>query len=76
MSPELQADSLPAKHSLPAKDSLPVELPGKPFKTTNKYINKGLTGGSVVKDLPANTGDMGSIPEWGRSPGGGNGNLL
>ena len=22
------------------------------------------------------TGDMGSIPEWGRSPGGGHGNLL
>ena len=36
-------------------------------------------GGSVVKNLPANagnTGDMGSIPRLGRSPGGGNGNLL
>ena len=33
----------------------------------------------VVKNLPANAGDvkdMGSIPEWGRSPGGRNGNLL
>ena len=33
----------------------------------------------VVKNLPANTGDirdMGSIPGWGRSPGGGHGNLL
>ena len=32
---------------------------------------------SVVKNLPANagdSGDAGSIPGWGRSPGGGNGN--
>ena len=34
-------------------------------------------GGSVVKNLPAkagDTGDVGLIPESGRSPGGGNGN--
>ena len=33
-------------------------------------------GGSVVKNLPASTGDagvVGSIPRWGRSPRGGNG---
>ena len=33
----------------------------------------------VVKNLPANAGDAGaagSIPGWGRSPGGGNGNPL
>ena len=33
----------------------------------------------VVKNLPANAGDirdMGSIPASGRSPGGGNGNTL
>ena len=37
----------------------------------------GCPGGSVVRYLPANagnTGDVGSIPELGRSPGGGNGN--
>ena len=37
----------------------------------------GFSGGSVVKNLPANArdkGDMGSVPGWGRSPGGGNGN--
>jgi len=34
----------------------------------------GFPGGSVVKNLPANAGDMGSIPGWGRSPGEGNGN--
>ena len=33
-------------------------------------------GGSVVKNLPANTGDMSSIPGSGRSPGEGNGNPL
>ena len=30
----------------------------------------------MVKNLPANTGDVGSIPGWGRSPGEGNGNPL
>ena len=30
-------------------------------------------GGSVVKNSPANTGDGGSIPGSGRSPGGGSG---
>ena len=27
----------------------------------------------MVKNLPANVADMGSIPEWGRSPGEANG---
>ena len=30
----------------------------------------------VVKNPPANAGDVDSIPGWGRSPGGGNGNPL
>ena len=33
----------------------------------------------MVKNPPANAGDvrdLGSIPEWGRSPGGGHGNPL
>ena len=37
------------------------------------------SGGTVVKNLPANAGDtrdVGLIPESGRSPGAGNGNLL
>ena len=38
-------------------------------------VSWGFFGGSVVKKLPANTGDKGSmIPGSGRSPGGGNGN--
>ena len=32
----------------------------------------GFPGGSVVKHLYANAGDVGSIPDLGRSPGGGN----
>ena len=36
----------------------------------------GCTGGSVVKKVPANAGDMGSIPGLGRSPEEGNGNPL
>ena len=39
----------------------------------------GFPGGTVVKNLPANTGDTrdaGSIPGSGRSPGVGNGNPL
>ena len=34
------------------------------------------TGGSVVRNLPANAGDASSIPGSGRSPGGGHGNSL
>ena len=30
----------------------------------------------MIKNLPANAGDAGSIPGLGRSPGGGNGNPL
>ena len=44
-----------------------------------KFKKTGFPGGSVVKNLPANagdTGDMGSIPGSGRSPGEGNGNPL
>ena len=36
----------------------------------------GFPGGSVVKNLSANTGDSGLIPGSGRSPGVGNGNPL
>ena len=34
--------------------------------------SRGLPGGSAVKNQPANAGDVGSNPGWGRSPGGGN----
>ena len=46
----------------------------------HKYIQGaykwGFPGGAEVKNLPANAGDSGSIPESGRSPGVRNGNPL
>ena len=39
-------------------------------------IHINLPVGSVVKNMPANAGDVGSVPELGRSPGEGNGRLL
>ena len=44
-----------------------------------RSLYRDFPGGSVVKNLPANagdTGDMGSIPGLGGSPGEGNGNPL
>ena len=37
---------------------------------------EGFPGGSVAKNLPASAGEVGSSPDLGRSPGGGNGNPL
>ena len=34
--------------------------------------SRDFAGGSVVKNLPANVGDLDSVPGSGRSPGGGN----
>ena len=39
-----------------------------------RMLKHGLPSGSVVKNPPVNTGDMGSIPGSGKSPGGGHGN--
>ena len=43
--------------------------------TVGKHI-MGIPGGSVVKNPPANAGDLGLSPGLGRSPGEGNGNPL
>ena len=40
------------------------------------WDTQGFPDGSVVKTPSANAGDAGSIPESGRSPGEGDGNLL
>ena len=40
------------------------------------YLPWGLVGSSVVKNVPANAGDAGSVPGLERSPGVGNGNPL
>ena len=55
--------------------------PGKSHLISNKFSTQltrspGFPGGLVVKNLPADTGDMDSIPGLGRSPGEGNGNPL
>ena len=50
-------------------------LQGMVIKQYNCFL-MGFPGGSAVKNPPANTGDMGSIPGSGRSPGEGNGNPL
>ena len=43
---------------------------------TNVKKTQAFPGGSVVKNPPANAGDIGPIPRSGRSPGEGNGNPL
>ena len=49
----------------------------KPTKKWEPVTDKrGFPGSSVVKNLPANARDEGSIPGLRRSPGVGNGNLL
>ena len=40
------------------------------------YLVPTHSGGSVIKNPPANAGDVGSVPGSGKSPGEGNGNLL
>ena len=44
------------------------------FREINLLV--GIPVGSAVNNSPANAGDVGSIPELGRSPGQGKGNLL
>ena len=58
--------------------SLPLYMSNPPIVWLNILVGmlQGFPGGSVVKNLPANAGDAGSIPQSGRSPGEGNGNPL
>ena len=49
---------------------------GNRIFTQSQSIPWAFPNGPVVKNLPANVGDMGSIPGLGRSPGEGNGNPL
>ena len=50
-----------------------IEETGFKSRAGDRRKHKGFPGGSVVKNPPASAGDTGSIPESGRSPGGGNG---
>ena len=40
------------------------------------WLERSSSHGAVVKSLPANAGDVGSIPEWRRPPEEGNKNPL
>ena len=54
-------------------------LQQRPSVAKKKKLYKAFPVGPVVKNLPANAGnirDLGSIPGSGRSPGGGHGNPL
>ena len=55
-----------------------IRSPGIYREKYHKYfrVSLGFCGGSVVKNLPASAGDMGSIPGLRRSPGGGDSTLL
>ena len=46
------------------------------LKRLSAYCSGGFPGSSLVKNLPANAGDVGSIPALRRSLGEGNGNPL
>ena len=65
----------------PQKQYLPEVAISGSFLTASTNPLRGLPRGraSAIKNPPANAGaagDTGSIPGWGRSPGGGNGNSL
>ena len=49
---------------------------GGPSDICGCFCRHCFPSGSVVKNLPANAGDVSSIPGWGRSPGEGNDNPL
>ena len=64
---------------------VPFTSPPRPFRQMLTLLSRrenrdstagkcGFTGDSLVKDLPANAGDAGSVPGLGRSFGGGNSN--
>ena len=55
---------------------LPLCHLGKHHTYLSLYINIGFPGGSDGRESACNAGDLGSIPELGRSPGGGDGNPL
>ena len=41
-----------------------MELANKSVKIATVNYTEGFSGGSVVKNPPANAGDSGSIPGW------------
>ena len=61
----------------PGLSLLPGPLSGEGYETyVGVLTHVGLPSGSVLKNLPANTGGVCPIPGLGRSPAVGNGNPL
>ena len=56
------------------KGQVKIKILGVPFSPTLSF--RGYPGGSAVRNLPANEGDVGSIAGLERYPGGGNDNPL
>ena len=54
---------------------LPVRNDGR-FSTATRGPSWASLGAQMVENLPADAGDLGSMPGWGRAPGGGQGNPL
>ena len=79
--PETGSDMTPWMHlcswDLEVSESYLCFIRSLPKEGIYTLLGKiGSLGGSVVKNPPANAGDLGSIPGSGRSPGEGNGNPL
>ena len=71
-------EQLPAQHRR-FSSVLSGDLDGKEIQREDRCIHTGFLGGASGKEPAANVGDKrdeGSIPRWGRSPGGGQGNPL
>ena len=58
---------LPVHHQLPEFTQTRVHRVSDALCTIKNHPTGGLPGGSVVKNLPANAGDTGSVPGWGGS---------
>ena len=65
-----------APHAIPCLLSVQSQSQCKGEISQVLFPHSGFPGGSVVKNLPVNAGDSGSIPGLGRSPGEGNGSPL
>ena len=67
----------PSFISEPGKEpwaQMKTTVPTQTFISAHLDLQQGFLGVPVVKNTPANEGDVGSILESGRSPGEGNGN--
>ena len=64
-----------ASHACCMKESLQTLFPSVPV-LRGADVGSGFPGSRVMKNLPVNAGDLGSIPGSGRSPGAGNSNPL